>query len=54
MCDHQLWPDVVSVVCRREDPHLPGVACRYVVDPPAASVPVASELLGPGWVGIAV
>lgn len=53
MCDHQLWPDIVSVVCRREDPHLPGVACRYVVDPPAPA-PVASQLQGQRWIGIAV
>ena len=38
MCNHQLWPDVAAVVCRRTDPHEPGTGCLYVADTPSGRV----------------
>lgn len=38
MCEHRLWPDVAEVVCRRTDPHVAGMECRYVDDLAAHTV----------------
>ncbi len=55
MCDHQLWPDVASVVCQRTDAHRPGASCRYVTDPAAdlAVEEATADLPWSTWAGLA-